>query len=322
MANVTLYLSADMGDIGVWYGDVVEYDSKHVRIESYTQAQEYLGYGLTYNDYGVTGGTVTGAKGYVGSSLHYAIDEISVPAVLVQHYLDQGDLGPLVEGLLSGPDRVLGSSGPDIIYMHGGSDVAAGAGGDDIIYGGEGIRDFAMYLASSKQVEITHRGDAVVVKDTTGKEGTDTLFGIERLSFADKEYALDTGVGEVAGSAYRIYQAAFDRTPDSGGLSFWLEQMDRGMDLIEVSARFIDSQEFRAMYGSNPSNREFVEKLYHHVLGREGEAAGVQYWIGQLDSGAKSNAKVLADFAESAENVALVGASIGNGFWYVGEGLH
>lgn len=321
MANVVLYLPTNMDRLGVWDGFVVAHDSNYVRIESYNKTQEYFGHKFTYNDYGVTGGTVTGTKAYLGSSLHYAVDEISVPAVLVQHALDTLNVGPLLARVMSGPDIVYGSPGDDVIYLHDGNDVAGGVGGDDIIHGGAG-RDYATYRISSSQAKITHQGDAVIVKDVTGKDGTDTLLGIERLSFADKEYALDTGVGEVAGSAYRIYQAAFDRTPDTGGLSFWLERMDRGMDLIEVSARFIDSQEFRAMYGSNPSNREFVEKLYHHVLGREGEAAGVNYWIGQLDSGAKGHAKVLADFAESAENVALVGASIGNGFWYVGEGLH
>lgn len=321
MANVVLYLPTNMDRLGVWDGFVVAHDSNYVRIESYNKTQEYFGHKFTYNDYGVTGGTVTGTKAYLGSSLHYAVDEISVPAVLVQHALDTLNVGPLLARVMSGPDIVYGSPGDDVTYLHDGNDVAGGVGGDDIIHGGAG-RDYATYRISSSQAKITHQGDAVIVKDVTGKDGTDTLFGIERLSFADKEYALDTGVGEVAGSAYRIYQAAFDRTPDTGGLSFWLERMDRGMDLIEVSARFIDSQEFRAMYGSNPSNREFVEKLYHHVLGREGEAAGVNYWIGQLDSGAKGHAKVLADFAESAENVALVGASIGNGFWYVGEGLH
>lgn len=318
MADVVMYHPVNMDQMGVWDGIVTEYDSRHVRIESYSRAQEYFGYGLTYDSYGVTGGTITGTKAYLGSSLHYTIEDISVPAVLVQHALDTLNVGPLVARLLSGDDRVIGSELSDVIYLYAGDDVVAGDGGDDVIYGGSGL-DYAMYRMHSSQAKITRTGDMVTVKDPSGKEGTDTLFEIERLMFPDTFYALDTGVGEVAGSAYRIYQAAFDRTPDTGGLSFWLERMDRGMDLIEVSARFIDSQEFRAMYGSNPSNREFVEKLYHHVLGREGEAAGVNYWIGQLDSGAKGHAKVLADFAESAENVALVGASIGNGFAYAGE---
>ena len=195
MADVVMYHPVNMDQMGVWDGIVTEYDSRHVRIESYSRAQEYFGYGLTYDSYGVTGGTITGTKAYLGSSLHYAVDEISVPAVLVQHALDTLNVGPLLARVMSGPDIVYGSPGDDVIYLHDGNDVAGGVGGDDIIHGGAG-RDYATYRISSSQAKITHQGDAVIVKDVTGKDGTDTLFGIERLSFADKEYALDTGVGE------------------------------------------------------------------------------------------------------------------------------
>jgi len=81
----------------------------------------------------------------------------------------------------------------------------------------------------------------------------------------------------VAGRAYRVYKAAFNRDPmegDKAGLGYWIGQIDKGMDLIEVSARFVDSKEFKDLYGTNPANAQFLTKLYQNVLGRAPGATG------------------------------------------------
>ena len=44
--------------------------------------------------------------------------------------------------------------------------------------------------------------------------GTDTIIGFKRLEFNDGTLALDIDPGDTAGQAYRLYQAAFARTPD------------------------------------------------------------------------------------------------------------
>jgi hypothetical protein len=142
------------------------------------------------------------------------------------------------------------------------------------------------------------------------------LLSIERLAFADGTLAFDTNGN--AGQAYRIYQAAFDRTPDSGGVGYWINRIDNGESLTSVANQFIGSAEFKSLYSSNPSVHEFVSQLYLNVLGRQGEAGGQAYWESQLTSGAKSAAEVLADFSESPENVANVAPAIVDGFWYTG----
>jgi hypothetical protein len=93
--------------------------------------------------------------------------------------------------------------------------------------------------------------------------------------------------------------------------------MDNAMDLIEVSARFVDSNEFRSLYGTNPTNEQFLTKLYTNVLGRQPEASGFNWWLNELNTNPeKTKAKVLADFAESAENQTGVVSLIGNGITY------
>lgn len=141
---------------------------------------------------------------------------------------------------------------------------------------------------------------------------------MERIAFEDKVLALDTD--GVAGKAYRVYKAAFNRDPmqgDTSGLGFWIDRMDNAMDLIEVSARFVDSNEFRSLYGTNPTNEQFLTKLYTNVLGRQPEASEFNWWLNELNTNPeKTKAKVLADFAESAENQTGVVSLIGNGITY------
>ena len=145
--------------------------------------------------------------------------------------------------------------------------------------------------------------------------GSLTLVSVERLVFSDVTVALDLdGVG---GQAYRIYKAAFDREPDSGDLGYWIAQMDNGMDMVEVAARFIDSNEFRTLYGSNASDGDFLIGLYRNVLDRAPDAGGYAWWIDQLENNpAKSWEKVLADFSESPENQANVAELIAGGIYY------
>ena len=168
-------------------------------------------------------------------------------------------------------------------------------------------------LRSSYDLQTTIGG--VKISTLKGSEGIDTLFDVERLKFADKTTAID--IYGNAGQAYRIYKAAFDRTPDSGGLGYWIAQMDKGMGVVEVAARFVDSSEFRELYGQNPSNAEFLTKVYSNVLVRTPDTAGLEWWVNEMNNNpTKSWQKVLADFSESSENQANVASLIAKGIPY------
>jgi len=196
------------------------------------------------------------------------------------------------------------------------NDMMFGNEGNDRIDGGSGI-DTADYDGLSSQFTIRISGGFFIITDNKGASGTDTLTNIERLKFSDGCLALDVGAAQNAGQAYRVYKAAFDRTPDGGGLGYWIAQMDKGMDVVEVAARFIDSPEFRALYGQNPSIAEFLTKVYTNVLDRAPDTAGLAWWINEMKTNpSKSWQKVLADFSESPENQTGVASLIGNGITY------
>lgn len=146
------------------------------------------------------------------------------------------------------------------------------------------------------------------------------LEDVDRIQFKDITVALDTGRDMVAGQAYRLYQAAFDREPDVSGLGYWIKNMDQGLSLNNAAEFFVGSPEFLKVYGSTPSNAVIVDKFYEHVLGRKGDAGGIAHWNALLDAKTLSVAQVLASFSESAENFTALAEVIGNGFEYMPYG--
>lgn len=140
------------------------------------------------------------------------------------------------------------------------------------------------------------------------------LDGVERIQFNDKSVALD--VDGNAGLAYRLYKAAFDRTPDKAGLGYWIDELDHGVSLQDVAQSFVSSNEFQALNGTNPTNLQLASSLYEHVLGRAPDQAGLNYWVEQLDSHALKPNELLASFSESAENKIALTGQIQDGIEY------
>lgn len=98
----------------------------------------------------------------------------------------------------------------------------------------------------------------------------------------------------------RLYWAYFQRTPDKNGQAYWVRKRQAGQTLIKVSSTFAGSSEFKTKYGSL-TNRKFVELVYTNVLGRSGDAGGINYWTAQLDAKRQSRGQVMLSFSESNE---------------------
>lgn len=187
----------------------------------------------------------------------------------------------------------------------------SGLGGNDALEGGAGV-DTAVFTGNRSSYTISKTASGFTVTDISGAEGVDTLSNVERVKFADSMLALDgDGAG---GKAYRVYQAAFNRTPDGGGLGYWINAIDNGASVKDVASGFVNSAEYQALYGVNPSNAVIVNKYYENVLHRQPDSGGFNYWLGLLDQGALNKAEVLAFFSESPENQDALATIIGNGF--------
>jgi uncharacterized protein YkwD len=189
-------------------------------------------------------------------------------------------------------------------------DTFAATSGNDVI---DGLANLdTMTIAATRATATIAKAGAVLTVTGTGL-GTDTFTNIERLSFSNGTLAFDLDGN--AGQTYRLYQAAFARTPDTAGLGHNTRIIDGGMTLKDMSAAFIGSAEFIARYGQNTSNTTFITALYQNVLGRGPDSAGLAGWQQRLADGSWSRPDVLLGFSESAENKALVGAAIENGIW-------
>ncbi len=189
-------------------------------------------------------------------------------------------------------------------------DTLTVASGNHAIDGGAGT-DTALFANVRASYTVTKSGIGFTV---AGSGDTDSLVNVERVHFSDANIALD--IDGIGGKAYRVYQAAFDRVPDLGGVGFWISRMDAGVTLNDVAGGFMASAEFTALYGANLSTSALVNQLYQNVLHRPGEAAGIAFWINAIDVAHVARAEVLASFSESAENQAQVIGTIQNGFAY------
>lgn len=211
---------------------------------------------------------------------------------------------------LRGNDTISASSGNEYIRGFGGNDSIQGGAGSDIIDGGSGT-DTAVYAGNAASYQITKTANGYTVAG--GADGGDSLLNVERIRFADKAIAND--INGNAGQAYRLYQAAFDRKPDLGGLGAQMNGLDNGMSLLQISQNFINSQEFALRYGANPSNEAFVTQLYANVLHRAPDAGGYAVQVKALYDGV-SRAQLLVNFSESPENYNATIVGIQNGIEY------
>ena len=253
--------------------------------------------------------------------------------------IDGATLAPGVNRIgTAGADTLTGSIGIDTLSGLAGDDVLIGLAGNDLIDGGTGL-DTARYDAPRAQAVIHLNATTPPYAATVSVPGLgiDTLSNVERLRFPDVAVAFDItptgnvddpitkGTGGNAGKTYRLYQAAFARTPDLGGLGYWIAQVDDGAKLFDLANGFLGSNEFASKYGASPTNAEYTRALYVNVLGREPDADGYAYWNALLDGkpfkgidyGSTTRQQMLVDFSEGNENKAQVIEIIGNGFDYL-----
>jgi hypothetical protein len=134
------------------------------------------------------------------------------------------------------------------------------------------------------------------------------------IKFVDKWTSFD--IDGAAGQVYRLYQAAFNRTPDLPGLGFWIAANQNGRDVLGIASDFVVSAEFKTLYGESPANLKLINAFYNNVLHRDGEKEGVNWWTAQMDAGAAKSG-VLYGFSDSAENKANLQNAMVNGFDYV-----
>ncbi|MEZ5229704.1 MAG: DUF4214 domain-containing protein [Acidimicrobiales bacterium] len=121
------------------------------------------------------------------------------------------------------------------------------------------------------------------------------------------EFAATYGALSNAGFIDLIYANVLRRTPDAAGRAYWIGLLDQGEDRGKVMQGFSESTEFVTL-----TTPEIVEaektgpigRLYRAYLDREGDRAGLEYWLGT----STPLLQISESFASSNEFVQRYGA--------------
>jgi|GEM_PF-5230291 len=80
-----------------------------------------------------------------------------------------------------------------------------------------------------------------------------------------------------------LYIATFNRAPDTAGLNYWVDQSN--LPSIEnIAQSFFDQSETQSIYTSSMTYEQKVSLAYLNLFNREPDAAGLSYWVGQLNT--------------------------------------
>jgi hypothetical protein len=114
-----------------------------------------------------------------------------------------------------------------------------------------------------------------------------------------------------------IIEAAYDRylkrSPDSGGIAYWIGQMQAGLTDEQLESSFLGSTEYIVGHGGLNSNGvplpAWVQGMYRDLLGREADPDGLSYWSGVLAAGVPAFSIALGFAASAERETARIGAN-------------
>ena len=248
-------------------------------------------------------------KGYSENGTYLTeIKNIYIADFVTIENVSGGSGNDLIKGN-STSNFLAGGKGNDSLYGHGANDVFEGGEGNDIVYGGEGVD---ILLRSLSDFEVNFLGEHSFQLRSSGYEGVDSLFNVERIYIGNLDspsriIGLDINQGESSGSVFRLYNAAFNRTPDGFEVGYHVNDIESNeFQLLDIARNFLLSPEFSKTYGINQSDEDYVKTLYANVLNRVPEDFELKYYTDQFESLSTERAKTLLNFSESPENISLI----------------
>ena len=104
-----------------------------------------------------------------------------------------------------------------------------------------------------------------------------------------------------------FYRGVLARLPDANGFSYYVGQFRQAQCSGAAAVRAMADQTsqtflYSAEYANRQrSNAQYVSDLYNALLRRGGDRESLQFWIGQLDSGAQTREQLRQQFLQSPE---------------------
>ena len=109
----------------------------------------------------------------------------------------------------------------------------------------------------------------------------------------------------------RLYSAAFLRTPDTNGFTYWTSRRWSGLKLSAIASNYATSSEFVNRYG-HLSVDGFIAQIYQNVFHRAADPSGKAYWHKKLTTGTTRGQMLygLSDSSEYRRDTATRGQAI------------
>ena len=105
--------------------------------------------------------------------------------------------------------------------------------------------------------------------------------------------------GQINAFVERIYTFVLNREPEAEGVKYWSDELfNFKRSGAEVAQGFIFSDEF---INRGLADKAFIRVLYQTFFGRDADTDGMNYWLGQLESGAMDRTQVANGFIFSQE---------------------
>jgi hypothetical protein len=98
----------------------------------------------------------------------------------------------------------------------------------------------------------------------------------------------------------KLYNGYFNRAADYDGLRYWMDEANRGGQIVDISHNFSISDEYESLYGEHLSNSDLIDKIYDNLFDRVPDVGGKNYWMDQL-AGGVSPGRLVVDVMSGAQ---------------------
>lgn len=202
-----------------------------------------------------------------------------------------------------GQDRVDAGGGNDRIIIGGGIGDSIGHSSFNELNGGAGYDTLQLSRASRDGYAITASlaldGLAsLVLRPAVFSNISYYVNNVEAFHFAEARADMSA-----RGTVTRLYDSLLERSPDAGGLDYWMRTLAGDTTLEDVAQSILASSELASQVPQ--ADRAYVSWIYEQVLGRAADAGGLAYWSTGLANGDVSRAGLALALVDSGEKLQL-----------------
>ncbi len=209
-----------------------------------------------------------------------------------------------LQSAMAANDDLIASQLPANIIGTPANDTLLGNTLNNSIAGGAGLDIVGFAGARSSYSVAVGTASVVVADQVAGRDGTDTLTGVERLRFSDVAVALDVNgnAGAVAKTLGAVFGTAALANKSAAGI---------GMKLMDGGMLYADLMQYalNAKLGLGASNADVVNLLYTNVVGLPPGVSELARFTTLLQSGQYTQATLGLLAAETPENIANISFS-------------